>query len=296
MAKKTGLTDTTFAMPAAMQALELFNQIKQFRQTEVTLPLSGLKVSMTPLVASEDLKLKTARVSMAKFQSLIDELLYEHSTFDIPFASLADFKNGITNSDREVLVYALLKATYDLFGNRTVYCENPDCGAEFEINLNPANFLKEDSIKAWDKPDTPAAYIKTFTYFNNALQFNVKLVNMTDQMEVLKLLSLNESKDNIKNAGRVLSKPQFVLTFVHSIIISTEENTITLKDKQTEIYPFLQNLDLSVLDQVIKDTSEEFKDFTISFYDMIECPECKHNFRYEIDISQEFFRKALSIS
>jgi len=282
--------------PKYMEALNQVTTVADIRSIETELPILKIKVEVTPLTGSEEQALKTAAVSPESFLKKVDELLFHHVKFqNIKFESYNQFLANLFPPDKSILIWALLNATYLVLPTMEKECEN--CNELYLVDSTPKELIHEDTItKIWDSELPPTEDRIIQTALNGYLVFELGMPSERDKLIISKLLNPDQIKDNINQAGNILSYTDNLVFFTKTIIVGTGDERIVLTDLVQDIAPFIRNLPPKVSDAVKNEIDLEiYSDYMPDFYLNTTCSHCGNQEKIYIDPEISFFRKAVSL-
>lgn len=297
MSAKTALNSMNMQIgPKYLNALERVNSISNLKSIEVQLPIIGGTAFVSPMTSKEEQELRTARVSTNGFLDKITELLYKHTKFkDKEYDSLGSFSRDLYTSDKSMLVWAIMAASYSKLPTIARACEN--CGSTIEAKLDPGDVLKEDGLpKLWDKDVPPSEYTITKSIMDGAITFELSMPNDAERSELSTLFAPSTTKKNIAETGDIFSYYVNLIFFIKKVQIKGEDEDIILTNRIQDIYPFMQELNPKVKDIIMGEINiDEFEEYIPKFYEDVPCPSCNNLERFYVYPEIEFFRKALSI-
>lgn len=280
-------------------------KIKTIRSRQVYCPVAKLRAMVTPLTVNDDLTLKTMISSPDIYDQNVAILIYNHSDFpDLqgPKPSFEQFIEAISDFDRKSLLWGIYDATYSTLGKNQITC--PKCKHKAEIEILAKDLLHADSIKAqWDKEESFLDYtvpvdINIGLEDLNKLTFNVSIPSIKKHLDVLKLISVDDMKDNFNKFNSIVSKPEELCLITQSISVYGEtENEIDEKITSTyEIHSIIQNyITLDVINDVMDAFDREFSAYNPEFKKELNCSSCGHHFNLPIDIEVALFRSFLRL-
>src|SRR6056297_1958875 len=121
--------------PKLLNTFQNLENLSKIRQREVFCPIAKVTAINTPLVAADDLMLKTTMTSVGTYDRELSKIIFNHTSFpDIESKDQKiDFDQFIENIaylDRQVLLWGIFDSTYGSLGKREITC--PHCEAKFE--------------------------------------------------------------------------------------------------------------------------------------------------------------------
>jgi hypothetical protein len=278
-------------------AFNALDALCQWRETEVELPLLGIKVLVKPIKGLEEMRIKSLKASGETFIKTFNQILFEHIDFQgqVEFKDLNDFMSHLGAADKSAIVYGLVFATYTSLGEREFEC--PHCSKKQVYDIRPDELLQPDTFgKKWDKPGL-------FTDFRDVITvvpgFDITIGFSTEQdsINILSIIPNNEIKENLSERSELLNTLKIFIMFIKDIKIKTPDGDIILTDLKEEIYPFIMGLqNVNILESLIDKLSkyEEFNQYNPKFYAIRNCNslECGKEFRWMVNPEIEMFRKA----
>ena len=284
--------------PKYMDALNKIISIADIRSIETELPILNTKVEVSPLTGQEEQALKTASVSPEAFLKKINELLFNHTTFEKgQFTSYNEFLSNLYPPDKSILIWALMASTYLVLPTMEKKCDN--CSKNYFIDASPADLLHPDSItKGWDKDLPISEYTEIQTVLDGFLGFEIGMPSERDRLVITKLINPEQAKNNIESTGGLLSYVDNLVFFTKVVIVGKAEDgdrdilTNTIQD----IYPFLKNLPPKISDSIRNGIDlTVFDEYMPTFYIEAACDHCQTVEKIQVDPEISFFRKALSL-
>ena len=307
--KQSKLQDiTTSKAQLALLTLE-----EEILTDSVEIFLPGLKenVVVKPLKNIEELNLKTQNLSFATFLRQLNILLLNKTHIqNIPlvqyFKSIEEFENKILPVDRILLIFGLVKNSFENLTEFPMTCEN--CGKEFISSPSVENLYFSFNIDKETILNTDYyALAVTKSYLNGKLEidfgFNPEIV----RMNLLKMKSNNEIKENLREENNVLDAIDNMILFIKKIRVykpdrRTKEGRKLIteidyyQDGFQEIFDFIHNMPMKLKDLIsIKTNLEDLEKYSPVFKITEACPYCGHIHELDASPEIEFFRKALSL-
>ena len=287
-----------------------FEKLKSIRSRQAFCPVANLRAVVTPLTVSDDLSLKTMVTSPDLYDRQMSILLYNHTEFpDIagPKPSFDQFISLISDFDKKSLLFAIYDATYGTLGSTKITCPKPDCRHTSEVVINAKDLLQPDTIKAvWDKPTVFQDYSiavdiplgDTSGSGISRIVFNMAIPTIKTHLDTLKLISIDDLKDNFDKTNSIVSKTEELVMLTKSISIYGEDelvpdDTVT---SQFEMHTIVQNyISLDVVGIVIDAFDKEFSMYNPEFKKSLKCSNCGHNFDLPVDIEVALYRSFLRL-
>jgi len=307
----SGAGETGETMSKSKMALDFILEETETEPIEIYLPAMKKNVIVTPILSDEDLLINTLRVSFDSFMKRLNEVLLKHIIIDDKpgiefFGSYDNFVESILPNDRTLIIFALLKVSFDDFSEEQVACQK--CGKEFIFESKSKNmeFRYHEPLK------------KNFDFYNYS--FSQKFINGLLEIEfgfnpeaMRLILSEKEREENIKKnvsqEDSILSQLNSFIYFIKSVKIykkgskkpyqefrilhplSEDENNKELN----ELIEFIYGLPIKIKEQLFKEIDfEKLEKFAPLYFFHMACPFCGHENELIFSPETEFFRKALS--
>jgi hypothetical protein len=282
-----------------------FERVKAIRSRQVYCPVAKLRAMVTPLTVNDDLSLKTMISSPDLYDKNVAILVYNHSEFpDINGAkpSFEQFIESISDFDRKSLLWGIYDATYSTLGKNQITC--PKCKHKAEVEILAKDLLHPDSIKSqWDREESFLDYsipvdINMGLDDFQKVTFNVSIPSIKKHLDVLKLISVDDMKDNFNKFNSIVSKPEELCLITKSISVygedlETPDETVT---STYEIHTIIQEyITLDIINDVMDSFDNEFSKYNPTFKKNLTCGDCGHNFDLPIDIEVALFRSYLRL-
>jgi hypothetical protein len=289
------------------KTLETFNNlgnISKLKQREVFCPIAGLKAITTPLLASDDLVLRTTISSVDTYDFELIKLIYKHSSFpDLDLAgksfNINTFLSNLSHIDKQVLIWGIFASTYGTLGEQKLICT--ECKHENFENINLNDLIQEDSFVLWNESSPFIDFVFPITKIVDveniyALLFNTSLSTIKQHLDMLNLLSSATLKENFEKSGVMFSRAEELSAVTRSIIVyktvDDQDPMIftTVKDIHTAIANFIP---LNMIDEILESYGEKFNSYAPKFKKTIVCNGCGKDFTYTTDIEFSLFKRFL---
>ncbi len=278
--------------------------LTKIRQREVFCPIAKVTALNTPLIAADDLMLKTTMSSVAIYDKELSKIIYNHTEFpeietNGTRIAFEQFIENISYLDRQVLLWGIFDATYGTLGKREISC--PFCANKFEDDIKSEELLQPDSLTAWDLDQSFVEYtfmIDEIVDIPNVykLQFIAQLPSIKKHLDVLTLLTTDQIQNNFDNFGSLFSKVEELSTVISSIKVfkTIDDERPDTFDKLKDIYFVIRKfLLLSITSSVLQKFNNHFAKFIPSFKKPYTCGECGKDFDFRVDMEINLFRRFL---
>ena len=290
--------------PENVNTFRNLESLMKIRQREVFCHIAKVTALTTPLIASDDLMLKTTMSSVGVYDRELSKLIHKHTSFpDIESAgqkiSFEQFLTNMSFLDRQILLWGIFDATYGSLGNRDIKC--PFCDNEFNDDIKADELLQPNTLISWehDAPFTDYEYLieKIIDVPNiYKLEFVTKLPTIQRHLNVVALLSDDAVKNNFDQFGSLFSKVEELTSVTSEIrVYKTEDDEspdifANAKDIHFVVNQFLL---LSITAEVLRKFNEHFAKYIPSFKKPYTCGECGKDFDFFVDIEISLFRRFL---
>ena len=282
-------------------------KLKTIRSRQVLCPVAKLRAIVSPLTVSDDLSLKTMISSPDLYDRELAILIYNHTDFpDIKGSkpNFDQFLEAISDFDKKSLLWGIYDATYATLGKNTITC--PKCKNKQDTEIFSRDLLHGDSIKSqWDKEESFLDYFFSvdipITGMEEELtkfEFNIAIPSISKHLEVLKLISVDDMKDNFNKFNSIVSKTEELCLITKNVAVygpdlEIPEETIS---NVFEVHALIQNyVTLDVINDVIDAFDKEFGDYNPVFRKEIKCKSCGHGFDFPVDMEVALFRSFLRL-
>jgi hypothetical protein len=277
-------------------------KIKSIRSRQVYCPVAKLRAIVSPLTVQDDLTLKTMVSSPDQYDLELSHLIYNKSQFpDVPGdkPSFEQFIEVVSDFDKKSLLWGIYEATYSTLGKHNITC--PKCKNKFESTIMAKDLLHIDTFKqTWEKEVSFDKYtvgvtIETGLEEISKYVFNIGIPSIKKHLNVLKLITVDEMKDNFTKFNSIVSKVEEVTLITNSIEVHSIDETDVI-DNIYDIHSTVQQyVTLDVINDIIDKFDEEFKAYNPSFKKDIKCNSCGNEFDFPIDIEVALFRSFLRL-
>ncbi len=284
----------------ALKALEGLSRVKQ---REVYCPTANMRAIITPLVAHDDLMLRTTISAVDTYDHELTRLLFAHTQFLGMTGELdiEGFMNCLSYLDRQVLLWGIFASSYETLGKQNIQCTH--CSYTWEDEVTAKDILQEDSIYPWDKNVPFNEY--TFPVIVpvegiegiDRLVFHTSLPTIAQHLKVLNLIPGQKLRDNFEKFGSILSKTEELTSITRRIeFFATDEvgSIPQVWSSSRDIHMVIsQYILLGMVDSILEQYNEEFNKYVPIFKKPYVCKECGKNFDFITDIEIGLFRRFL---
>jgi hypothetical protein len=290
---------------AKANLLSRLEKAKSIRSRQVFCPVANLRAIVSPLTVNDDLSLKSMVSSPDLYDKDLAILLYNHTEFpDIQGEkpNFDQFIETISDFDKKSILWGIYDATYRTLGKTNITC--PKCKNKWETEIFSKDLLNEDTIKGqWDKEEPFNDYYIKMDIpigLEDLLKFtfNISVPSIKKHLDVLKLINVDEMKDNFNRFNSILSKPEELCLITKSISIygETEDEPEETIINTFEIHSIIKNyITLDVVNDVIDLFDKEFSIYNPIFKKELNCKSCGHVFSFPVDIEVALFRSFLRL-
>lgn len=281
-----------------------FEKLKTIRSRQVYCPVAKLRAMVTPLTVSDDLSLKTMISSPDLYDKNLVILVFNHTEFpDIQEQpTFEQFLEIVSDFDKKALLWGIYDATYNTLGKNQITC--PKCKHSSEVEILSRDLIGDDFIKAtWEKPESFVDFfvpveIEIGIEGFSKLIFEVAIPTIKKHLDVLKLISIDDMKDNFNKFNTIVSKPEELALITKAISVFGDdlefpEETVT---KTYEIHSIIQNyVTLDIINDIITAFDNNLGIYDPKFKKDMKCTECGHGFSLPVDIEVALFRSFLRL-
>ena len=295
------MLDSKFGQVNALKALSNLSKIKQ---REVYCPTANLRAITTPLVANDDLMLRTTISAVDTYDQELTRLLYNHTIFptipeDNPM-NIEGFMNCLSYLDRQVLLWGIFASSYETLGKQNIQCTY--CSHRWEDEVTAKEILQEDSLFPWDQEIPFNEYTFPITIPIEGIESIDKLIFQTglptirQHLDVLNLIPGQKLRDNFEKFGSILSKTEELTSITRRIELYTskEDETPQIWSSARDIHMVIsQYILLNMVDDILEQYNERFNKYVPVFRKPYVCKECGKPFDFITDIEIGLFRRFL---
>lgn len=286
-----------------VDALKVLEGLSKVKQREVYCPTANLRAITTPLVAHDDLMLRTTISAVDTYDHELTRLLFTHTQFLNMTGELdiEGFMNCLSYLDRQVLLWGIFASSYETLGKQNIVC--PHCGHTWEDEVTAKDILQEDSLTPWDKEvpfneylfpvNVPVEGIPGI----NRLVFHTSLPTIAQHLQVLNLIPGQKLRDNFEKFGSILSKTEELTSITRKIEFFQSEDpeeTPQMWTSPREVHLVIsQYILLDMVDDILEQYNDEFNKYVPVFKKPYVCKECGKNFDFITDVEIGLFRRFL---
>jgi len=282
------------------------SSINEIRNHEIYCPIAKVRGLMSPLHASDDMKLKTMIVSIDLYDQELSALLYNHCRFpelesQNITVSWKDFLEGMSYLDRQVMLWGLFAATYKTLDPQTISC--PYCSNEITDTIHANDLLQDDSLVQWEHSDPFTEYtfpieyvIESETSAIDKVVFHTQLSNISRHIELLGIIPSEKLRQNYEKSNSLFSSTEELtsVTTKFEIVYKDPEKESFVTDNLRQIHMLIQTqVTLDVSEDVLEKFDDHFNKYVPRFYKKYECSTCKRDFTYNVNLELSFFRRFL---
>jgi len=278
--------------------------LSKIRQREVYCPITKVTAINSPLVASDDLMLKTTMSSIGTYDRELCKIIYKHTSFpDIEDQgekiSFEQFVDNMSYLDRQVLLWGIFDSTYGSLGKREIEC--PHCQNKFEDDIHSKELLQDDSLVGWEHDASFKEYefivpIEVDTESIKKIVFITQLPSIKQHLDVINLLPDDKVQNNFEQFGALFSKVEELTSVATAVkIYKTEddENPDVITAKKDIYFIINEFILLSMVTDVLTKFNDHFSKYIPSFKKPYTCGECGKDFDFFVDMEISLFRRFL---
>jgi len=301
----------TNQMSKADLALQLLEEEILLESVEIYLPALKENVVIKPLKSIEELNLKTQNLAFDTFLRQINILLLTKTHIkNIPlsnyFKTIEEFEEKILPVDRLLLVFGLIKNSFDKLAEFSMVCEN--CQREFLASPSVKNLEFKFNITKDELVNTDYYNLKfTQSFLNGKLEIDFGFNPESVRMKLLSMKSNNQIKETVEETDNVLDTIDNLVMFIKAIRVFKEDKRtkegrrlvaeITYENEGFyEIFKFIHDMPMKIRDIVLNESDlTVLEKYSPLFVVKEACPYCGHIHELDSSPEIEFFRKALSL-
>jgi len=290
--------------PNLATAYQNLESLSKIRQREVFCPIAKVTAINTPLVASDDLMLKTTMTSVGTYDRELSKIIFKHTSFpDVEGQgqkiNFDQFVDNISYLDRQVLLWGIFDSTYGSLGKRDIQC--PHCEYKFEDDVKAEELLQPDSLTAWDHEASFKDYLYDVELAVgieglDRIVFQTQLPSIQQHLDTIQLLPEATVEQNFENFGSLFSKVEELTSVTAAVkIFKTPEDTDPDKiEMKSDIYFTINNyILLDMVTDVLRKFNEHFLKYIPDFKKPYTCGECGKDFDFFVDMEISLFRRFL---
>jgi len=290
--------------PDNVSAFQNLESLTKIRQREVFCHIAKVTALTTPLIASDDLMLKTTMASVGIYDRELSKIIYKHTSFpDIESEgqkiTFDQFLMNMSFLDPQVLLWGIFDATYGSLGKREIKC--PFCDNAFDDDIQSEQLLQDDSLIAWEHESAFTDYehrIEKIIDVPNIykLEFVTKLPSIKRHLEIVSLLSEESIQSNFDQFGSLFSKVEELTSVTTEIKVykTADDEAPDVFSTIEDIYFVINNfLLLLITSEVLRDFNNHFSKYIPTFKKPYTCGECGKDFDFFVDMEISLFRRFL---
>jgi len=296
---------------ALSEFLSFANQIVGIKKTETILPIAKLTAYVDSLLVGDDLILRTSLTSPVGYDKEMIKLLHNHtelgpsaplSTTDVDGnmmqkLDLTKFMSKISNIDKNSLLWALYKSTYEnLDESRSIMCPQRECKHQYKDLITMKDLIHDDTYTLWEEslPFDEFLHVISVPYENFTYEFATRIPSMQTNNQLLNIISTDVLQKNLDNTNSIFSKAQQMVLLTKGIRLSNHlGQTVETSDIREMLMTCQSKVPQIVSETFFESYSNKFDKYIPKYYKETVCPMCKHEFKINIDLEFEFFRRVL---
>ena len=278
---------------------------------EIYLPALRENVTVKPLKNIEELNLKTQNLTFESFLRQLNIILLQKTHIkSIPltqyFQDVQDFEAKILPIDRLLMIYALVKNSFEKLADFNMICEN--CEKEFLASPHIKNLDFKFELSQEEIYETDYYNFKiTQTFLNNKLEIDFGFNPEAFRMNLLFMKSKQELKENVNENNNILDALDNLIVFIKSIRVYKDDKRTkdgrklvveisSDTDGFNEIFEFIHDMPMKARDTILNESDlTKLEKFSPVFKIAEACPYCGYVNELDNSPEIEFFRKTLSL-
>jgi len=287
--------------PNLVTAFQNLESLSKIRQREVFCHIAKVTAINTPLVASDDLMLKTTMSSVGVYDRELSKIIFKHTIFPEienqgQKITFDQFIENISYLDRQVLLWGIFDSTYGSLGKREVTC--PHCQLKFEDDIKSEELLQPSTLTTWDEELS----FKEFEFpieilvENYKLEFLTRLPSIKQHLAVIGLLPDSVVQNNFEQFGSLFSKVEELTSVTSTIKLykTVDDNNPDIINNRNDLYFVIGKfILLEMVTKVLKDFNDHFSKYLPSFKKPYICGGCGKDFDFFVDMEISLFRRFL---
>jgi hypothetical protein len=287
-----------------MNALKNLENLSRVKQREVFCPTANVRLMTTPLVATDDLLLRTTIASVDTYDRELTRLLYNHSIFheveEGKQISFNEYINFLSYLDRQVILWGVFESSYGTLGEQEIDC--PFCKYKFKDEITAMQVLQEDSLTLWDEKVPFTEYTHIVEKIVDVegiykIQFVTCLPTIKHHLDVLSLIPNEKLRDNFAKFGSILAKTEELTSITKEIRvfrINDDAQAPDIFDTPQDLHLVISEyILLDIVNDVLDDYNERFTKYVPVFKKPYTCGRCGKDFDFYVDIEVSLFRRFL---
>jgi len=285
-----------------VQALRNLESLSRVKQREVFCPIANIRAITTPLVASDDLLLRSTVTAIDTYDQQLSGIIHKHCLFPtvdgqtIPFE---EFIKLMSHIDRKVLLWGIYAASYGTLGDKHATCVH--CNHEFTVEVLADDVIHEDTLTNWEK-DVPYNQfrfpVEKIVNIENIYKivFETSLPTTAEYFDILSVIPAVKLRHNFEKFGSIFASPEELASITRRIQVFKTEDDLTPDtwDKTDQIHLVISTYFLlSMVEEVLDSYRKEFSKYLPVFKKIMTCPKCRKTFDFIVDIELNLFRRFL---
>lgn len=288
-----------------LESLRSLESLSKVKQREVYCPTANIRAITTPLIASDDLMLRTTISAVDTYDLELTKLLFKHTLFTTMLANsipmdLETFMNSLSYLDRQILLWGVFDGSYETLGKQTIKC--PNCSKTWEDDITSKQILHEDSILPWDNELPfneymhPIEHVVGLENFHKIV-FYTSIPTIRQHLSVLSLIPGQKLRDNFDKFGSILSKVEELTSVTRKIELYKLDQDIqpsAIWESTKDIHMVISRyILLDMVESILEEYNSKFVKYVPKFRKPYICSECGNNFDYKVDMEVGLFRRFL---
>lgn len=286
-----------------VEALKALENLSKVKQQEIYCPTANLRAINTPLLASDDLMLRTTVSAVDTYDQELTILLFKHTTFPTMKNQLdiEGFMNCLSHLDRQVILWGIFASSYETLGNQSIEC--PHCGKEWDDEVTAKEIIQEDSLVPWEKEVPFNEYLFPVSINVEGVEgidrlvFYTSIPTIAQHLEVLNLIPGQKLRDNFEKFGAILSKTEELASVTRKIELyatNDPEEKPSIWASPRDVHMVIsQYVLLGMVDNVLDQYNTHFEKYVPNFKKPYVCKGCGKKFDFNVDIEIGLFRRFL---
>jgi len=287
--------------------IEIFNNLgnlSKIKQREVFCPIANLRAITTPLLASDDLVLRTTISSVDTYDFELIKLIFKHVKFpDLEMSgqqfNLNAFLSNLSHVDKQVILWGIFASTYGTLGDQTLSCRH--CKHDNVVNINLNDLIHDDSFELWGESVPFTDYIYPIPKIINieniySITFNTSLSTIRQHLDILALIPANKLKENFEKSGAIFSRAEELASVTRNIVVhnSVEDTEPAVFETVNENHSIISKfIPLDIIDDILTSYGDKFDKYAPKFKKDITCSNCGQDFTFSTDIEFSLFKRFL---
>lgn len=281
--------------------MDTITRLKGLKKTQTILPIIKKNAEVSCLMVGDEVGLRSSYTSPVLYDRELISLLNEYTVIAEEEGnkklSYIDFCSQLSNIDKISLIWALYKSTYEVLDSkRKITCPEESCKAKHEYEVILEDLIHEDTYTFWEEPESFTTYGHPLEiiWAENKFEFLSKLPTIQDNNNLISRLSVKSIQQNLEKISSIFTEAQSMALVTKAIRITLEDGTQVETDNPQEILMACQTaIPAKVSEGFFKQYGKKFDKYNPNFYLNVECKSCGNNFKHDIDLELEFFRRSL---